>query len=155
MVCRLRMADVFGRERRHVALDTARILRMMLLCEAASVTGNTFRTIVLDLLRRIRRIVRIMTGGARHFVAGSALAAALRQRFELAHGASALLVRDHKVANKIQEIVAGPELVSMAMRALDRDIAFEMALHANCVATIRRELRKLQHGLAIGKMRGG
>src|ERR1700733_40258 len=84
-----------------------------------------------------------MTGDAPHRVASFFLAHALRQRLHLAERAhsAAVVTRINKVSYKIREVFAGLEFIEMASWLLDRDVSFQVALHANFIAARRRELR--------------
>ena len=149
MICCLRVADISRCEIRHVATSTIAVFRMMLCSKSLSMAIETLCAKVFDFLRRLRREVRIVTCGAGHVIARRSLASALRQRFELTHGASFSFVRKDKVAHKIGKIIARVEVVGVLVRPLDCHVSFEMALHADLIASCSRQTGDLQH-LAAG-----
>src|SRR5580698_7573537 len=114
----------------------------MLGAEGVGVAGKTFRAIEGDALFGRGRRVRIVAGGAGHFVAGFEFADALPERFGLAERANLLgfLINVNEVVNVVAQIFAGVIVGELAVRLLDGDVAFEVALHADVVATRGGEL---------------
>ena len=126
-------------------MRAVRLLSVMLFAELNPVACQALRAIERNSFIRRDRAVRIMAAGARHRAARLFLAHALRQLFELAGGAHARLAvaSEHVVANVVRQIIARAVLIHVFAGTLNRRIALEMALHANLVAALRRELRRI------------
>src|SRR3984885_15651665 len=92
-----------------------------------------------------------MAGDAPHRVASFFLAHALRQRLHLAERthSAAVVTGENKIPNEIREVFAGLEFIEMAPRLLDRDVSFQMALHANFIAARSREFRGIDHRAVV------
>src|ERR1700685_16214 len=95
--------------------------------------------------------MRIVAGYAPHRVAGFFLAHALRQRLHLTERAhpAPVVAYVNKIPDEVGEILACLEFIEMASRLLNRDISFQVALHADLVAALRRELRGIDDRAGI------
>ena len=135
-----------------MALRAVTLIGVVFFGECIAVARDTLRAVVLDFLRRRGRGVRVVAGDAPHCIASFLLAHTLRQSLHLAertHSAAVVTGID-KVSNKIGEILTGLEFIEMAPGLLDRDVSFEMALHADLVTPLGREFRGIDDRAGIG-----
>jgi hypothetical protein len=95
--------------------------------------------------------MRIVAARTRHGVARLLLALALRKGLYLADRAKSRTrsVDEEKVPNVVGERVAGLEFVSMTSWAFNGRLAFQMALHADVIAPLRRQLGRIDDRTAI------
>ena len=93
----------------------------------------------------------VVTTDAPHSVARFFLAAALRQGLHLTDCAQSctlprtLPTNQHKIADVVRERRSRTKLVNVAPRALNGNLALEMALHAHLVAPRRAQLRRIHN----------
>src|SRR6202049_3031953 len=143
MVRALRMRNFPGPQSRHVALRAIRFLRMMLRRQRLTMTVQTFATVERRLLRRRRLRVRIMTAPAPHLVSRPPLALAEGQRLNLAQPPRRLRLvsAEQEIMDVIGKSLSRLKLIKMLARLIHRHGPLEVALHANRIPPIRRQLR--------------
>src|SRR6202044_2276386 len=126
-------------------------IRMMPGREIGAVAGKALAAIERDPVLLRGRLMRVVAARARHGVSRFLLALALRESFHLADGAQArpLGVYEKKIPGVVGELVSRSKLVHMSSRAFDGSIGFQMALHADVIASRGSQLGGVDDGAAI------
>src|SRR5260221_6471455 len=97
-------------------------------------------------LSPVRARVRVMTGSAPECVACGALAGAHGQLLDVARNLyRRIFRRPHEIGHVIAEFHACAKLREPSSRAFDPRLASQMALHADRIARIRRQFRRIRH----------
>ena len=147
MVSDLGMRDISAGGSRHVALRAVGLVGVVLVRKVGSMAGQALVAIVGDSFFGGRLVVRIVTTGAGHGISRFPLAHALRHGLDLADPAQTPCAAvQNVIAHVIKKRFPGLEVISVASGTLNRDLAFQMALHANCVAPLWRELGGVHNG---------
>ena len=127
--------NVRRRNARHVATGAVWIFRMVRLEFWLAVTGTAFCAEGCGPLVRIRIEVRIVTGSTCHSIAAHALTRALPKLFDLAYtSGGGVCVFPHIEGQVVRNGFARSIVKSGATRALDRDVALEVATETNRIA---------------------
>ena len=114
---------------------------MMRFAELFSMTSEAARPVIGRSFPGSRRTVGIVTCRTAERVTRSSLARAFRKRFELTDRPriAFAVAGQHEIVHVFAEIFTRLEVVKMLAVLFDRGVAFEMALHADCVALCRRK----------------